>query len=120
MILNNPTLKPNTFAIRTSRHTNPKLQNSMSYLPCLKKKYDRTTSYIKHLAVSALSSGTARIKSSCKLTGKGGGTRGRCSIRKQIGIYFYITHSKYTVSNTCEEAKCREEGGLMQRGHCIK
>jgi hypothetical protein len=33
-------------------------------------KGQRTTSYIKHLAVSGLSSVSARIKSSCNLTGK--------------------------------------------------
>ena len=33
-------------------------------------KHRHTTSYIKHLAVSALSSVSARIKSSCNLTGK--------------------------------------------------
>ena len=34
------------------------------------KKAERTTSYIKHLAVSGLSGISARIKSSCNLTGK--------------------------------------------------
>jgi len=33
-------------------------------------KGQRTTSYIKHLAVSGLSSISARIKSTCNLTGK--------------------------------------------------
>ena len=31
---------------------------------------ERTTSYIKHLAISGLSSISARIKSTCNLTGK--------------------------------------------------
>jgi len=34
------------------------------------KKADPLTSYIKHLAVSGLSSDLARNKSSCNLTGK--------------------------------------------------
>jgi len=34
------------------------------------KKHERTTSYIKHLAVSGLSSVSARIESGCNLTGK--------------------------------------------------
>ncbi len=34
----------------------------------IKINTERLTSYIKHLAVSGLSSGTARIKSSCILT----------------------------------------------------
>jgi len=33
-------------------------------------KHQQVTSYIKHLAVSELSSDTARIKSICNLTGK--------------------------------------------------
>ena len=33
-------------------------------------KPQHTTSYIKHLAVSGLSSVSARIKGACKLTGK--------------------------------------------------
>ena len=32
-------------------------------------KHERTTSYIKHLAVSGLSSVSARIKNSCNLIG---------------------------------------------------
>ena len=36
----------------------------------MEKKHERTTSYIKHLAVSWLSSVSARIKSGCNLTGK--------------------------------------------------
>ena len=35
------------------------------------KKVRVVTSYIKHLAVSALSSVSARIKGTCNLTGKG-------------------------------------------------
>ncbi len=35
-----------------------------------KKNTERTTSYIKHLAVSGLLSVSARIKSTCNLTGK--------------------------------------------------
>jgi len=35
-----------------------------------KIKAERTTSYIKHLAVSALSSISTRVKSACNLTGK--------------------------------------------------
>jgi len=34
------------------------------------KKAQRTTSYIKHLAVSGLSGVSARIKGTCNLTGK--------------------------------------------------
>ena len=33
-------------------------------------KHENTTSYIKHLAVSVLSSISARIKNTCNLTGK--------------------------------------------------
>ena len=36
----------------------------------INNKGQRTTSYIKHLAVSGLSSVSARIKSTCNLTGK--------------------------------------------------
>ena len=36
----------------------------------LKKNTERTTSYIKHLAVSGLSKFSARIKSACNLTGQ--------------------------------------------------
>jgi len=36
----------------------------------LLKKHENTTSYIKHLAVSGLSSVSARIESSCNLIGK--------------------------------------------------
>lgn len=35
-----------------------------------KMNNERTTSYIKHLAVSALSNISARIKGTCNLTGK--------------------------------------------------
>jgi hypothetical protein len=35
----------------------------------MKTKHEGITTCIKHLAVSVLSSGTARIKSSCNLTG---------------------------------------------------
>jgi len=40
--------------------------NGQSY----REKNERTTSYIKHLAVSGLSSVSARVKSTCNLTGK--------------------------------------------------
>ena len=70
MILLNPTLKPYTFAIRTSRHKNPKLQKSMSCPPCLKIKYDRTTMCINHWADSANLKGITLNKLCSGLTGK--------------------------------------------------
>jgi len=42
-----------TFAIRTSRHTDQKLQKSMSYRP-RQRKHGHTTRYIKHLAESII------------------------------------------------------------------
>ena len=90
MIMNPPLTIPSlsgTFGIPARLALNPKMpkepsspsrSNARKKRQCLKKETNkirynngqRTTSYIKHLAVSELSSVFAHIKSSCNLTGK--------------------------------------------------
>ena len=65
-----PTLKPYTFAIRTSHRSIQKLQKSMSLPSGPKKKYDRTTKCINHWADSANFKGVTFNKICSGLTGK--------------------------------------------------